>query len=100
MTDDRGAYRAYGLAPGSYVVFAIPPGRPPRRNSCSHLVSAMDAALSNADRSSAGITFHDAAVLPSFDSTVAYGPVFPPSVTHAGASWPDHGQRPVRSMGA
>jgi len=76
MTDDRGVYRAYGLAPGSYVVFAIPPVVR-RGEIVQPSVSAMDAAFrALTERLSAPSPTPPA--LPPFDTTVAYGPVFHP----------------------
>jgi hypothetical protein len=82
ITDDRGVYRAFGLSPGSYVVFATP--QPVRRGEIVQPpVAAMDAALrALTERSSPA-----APSLPRFDRTVSYGPVFHPnSPTMAGAS--------------
>lgn len=73
-TDDRGVYRAYGLAPGSYVVFAIP--TVVRRGEIVQpSVTSMDAALRALTDKSPGT----APPIPAFDQTVAYGPVFHPN---------------------
>ncbi|HEX5068592.1 MAG TPA: carboxypeptidase-like regulatory domain-containing protein, partial [Vicinamibacterales bacterium] len=67
MTDDRGVYRAYGLAPGSYVVLATPPVVR-RGEIVQPSAAAMDAALrSLTDRSAAAST---PVVLPPFATTV------------------------------
>lgn len=73
-TDDRGMYRAYGLAPGSYVVFAIP--TVVRRGEIVQpSTTSMDAALrALTDKSSSTVP----SPIPQFDHTVAYGPVFHP----------------------
>lgn len=75
MTDDRGLYRAFGLAPGSYVVFATP--TVVRRGEIVQpSATAMDAALrALMDRSSLAST----PIVPAFDSTVSYGPIFHPN---------------------
>jgi hypothetical protein len=44
MTDDRGVYRVYGLAPGSYVVYALPQ-HVRRGEMVQPSVQEMDAAL-------------------------------------------------------
>ena len=73
-TDDRGRYRAYGLSPGSYVVFAIP--TVVRRGEIVQpSVDAMDAAL----RALTDPRAQNAPAPPQFDRTVSYGPVFHPS---------------------
>ena len=81
-TDDRGAYRAYGLAPGSYVVFAIP--TVVRRGEIVQpSTTSMDVAL----RALTDKPSSTAPPVPQFDQTVAYGPVFhPASPTLAQAS--------------
>jgi hypothetical protein len=81
-TDDRGTYRAYGLAPGSYVVFAVP--TVVRRGEIVQpSTTSMDAALrALTDQSPTA-----APAIPAFDQTVAYGPVFhpgSPTIEHAG----------------
>jgi hypothetical protein len=73
-TDDRGVYRAYGLAPGSYVVFAIP--TVVRRG---EIVQPSAGAMDAAFRALASTAAVAAPALPRFDRTVSYGPVFHPS---------------------
>ena len=76
MTDDRGLYRAYGLAPGAYMVFAIPQ-HVRRGEMVQPSVEEMDAALrSLTDRPSTS-----APPRPQFNQTVSYGPVFHPHAT-------------------
>lgn len=75
-TDDRGVYRAYGLAPGSYVVYAIPQ-HVRRGEMVQPSLEEMDAALrSLTDKPSA-----TSAPRVQFNQTVSYGPVFHPSAS-------------------
>lgn len=74
MTDDRGVYRAYGLAPGAYVVLATP--QSVRRGEVVQpSIATMDAAL----RALTSPSSPAATPIPAFDRTVSYGPVFHPN---------------------
>lgn len=75
-SDDQGVYRAYGLAPESYVVFAIPQ-HVRRGEMVQPSVAEMDAAL----KALTGIPPASASSRPQFNSTVSYGPVFHPSAS-------------------
>ena len=94
MTDDRGVYRAFGLSPGSYIVMATP--TVVRRGEIVQpSTTAMDAALRALTDRSATST---APVIPPFDGTVAYGPVFHPNaITLAQAATITVGPGDVRS---
>jgi hypothetical protein len=77
ITDDRGMYRAYGLAPGAYTVMATPQSVQ-RGEIVQPTSAAMDAAFrALADQSSPASSAGPA--IPPFDRTVTYGPVFHPN---------------------
>ena len=96
LTDDRGVYRAFGLAPGPYIVMATP--TVVRRGEIVQpSTTAMDAALrALTDRSPTATS--SAPVIPPFEGTVAYGPVFHPNaITQAQAATITVGPGEVRS---
>jgi hypothetical protein len=86
VTDDRGVYRAYGLAPGNYVVSVVPP---PQMGSEIRQVSASDvqAAMSDLNRQP-GLSGPSTAIAPSDVAaaivpgrSVGYAPVYYPGTT-------------------
>jgi protocatechuate 3,4-dioxygenase beta subunit len=89
MTDDRGAYRIYGLAPGEYVISAS--ARPERGNPTLstdvHQVTAADVQraqqLLRGSRGGPTIDVRGAAAPPADSSRVDYAPVYHPAATAA-----------------
>lgn len=86
VTDDRGVYRAYGLAPGNYVVSVVPP---PQMGSEIKQVSASDvqAAMNDMNRQP-GLSGPSAVNAPSDVAaaivpgrSVGYAPVYYPGTT-------------------
>jgi uncharacterized protein (DUF2141 family) len=86
VTDDRGAYRAYGLPPGGYVVLALPtssarsggPGEDARVLTSAELEQALRAARATG----AGAAASQPPAPPAAPSRVSYAPVFHPGVTN------------------
>ena len=77
MTDDRGVYRIFGLAPGEYVVFALPRGA--QFNSDLHAVTAEDVQWAQGRVSGA---LPASAPLPPSEPAVGYTRVYFPGTTN------------------
>ena len=89
-TDDRGVYRIYGLAPGEYIVSALPQlTLPAMRGSIPQIVATTDEDVRWARRASeAGAAAAAATSPPQRPRTVAYAPVYYPTTTDAGSAAP------------
>jgi hypothetical protein len=82
-TDDRGAYRVFGLAPGEYLIGALPRGKSSGRSSqAGDIRSVTEAEVQWALGSGLGRT------PPRPGSSVAYAPVFFPGTVDAGSATP------------
>ena len=84
VTDDRGVYRVFGLAPGEYLVSAAPgPGNAAARGAAPNIAVVTDAevrwARAREGSSSTG-------PMPAPGRPVAYAPVFYPGTTDAAAA--------------
>jgi hypothetical protein len=81
-TDDRGAYRAFGLLPGAYFVVAGPRNFEATRNSTVSMSdAAVDAALDALRREYGSAASGGSALVPAAppqESSAGYGPVFYP----------------------
>ena len=89
-TDDRGVYRIYGLAPGEYVVSALPQlTLPAMRGRTAEIVATTDEDVRWAQRASAaGVAAASTTATspPPRPRAVAYAPVYYPTTTDAGAA--------------
>jgi carboxypeptidase family protein len=87
-TDDRGMYRVFGLAPGDYLVSALPPdlgtGVGYGRGQVPNILGVTDAEVKWARSQSATGT----APMPSPGKTVTYAAVFHPGTTDVSAAMP------------
>jgi hypothetical protein len=87
-TDDRGMYRVFGLAPGDYLVSALPPdlgtGVGYGRGQAPSILGVTDAEVKWARSQSAAGT----APMPTPGKTVTYAPVFHPGTTDVSAAVP------------
>jgi hypothetical protein len=87
VTDDRGIYRIFGLAPGDYLVSALPQlspapgGRVGRSPGAVSAVTDADVRRARSTVSSITTGIGSAAGASSSTSTVAYAPVFYPGTT-------------------
>jgi len=82
VTDDRGAYRVFGLAPGEYVVTALPrvgSGAGGRGTAAGEIAGITDAEARWAR--GAGAPAAVASTMPAPGRPVAYAPVFYPGTT-------------------
>jgi len=85
VTDDRGMYRLFGLAPGDYVVSAIPRVGPGAgRGAIGETTGVTDAEVRWARAASAG--GGGSAPMPPSGRPVTYAPVFFPGTTDASAA--------------
>ena len=97
MTDDRGVYRIYGLAPGDYLVSVVPPVVLVRGGSPIGDI----AVTSNEDVEWARQALQTGAPGPrrpadrdvSSPRAVAYAPVYYPTTSDAGRGGADHAPR-------
>jgi len=91
-TDDRGVYRIYGLAPGQYLVSALPRlTLPAMRGSIPQIVATTEDDVRWARRASeAGMAAPSTAAVssPPLPRAVAYAPVYYPTTTDAGGAAP------------
>jgi hypothetical protein len=91
-TDDRGVYRLFGLAPGEYIVAALPqivPAPSGRGSSVSAEVTAVsDADVQWAKNLGTGSAPGVRSAQPQASRPVAYAPVFHPGTTDAAGAAP------------
>ena len=92
-TDDRGVYRIYGLAPGEYLVSAVPKlTLPAMRGASPEIVATTDEDVRWARRASeigiAGAAAASATSPPARPRAVTYAPVYYPTTTDAAGAAP------------
>lgn len=89
-TDDRGAYRIFGLAPGDYVVSALPTLGVGRSAPAPEIVATTDAEVQWALAANAtlpiGAGSRAAATMPASGRPVRYAPIYFPGTTDPGAA--------------
>lgn len=83
-TDDRGVYRIFGLAPGDYVISAVPRLGVGRGAIMTDIVAVTDAEVRWAR--GAGAALAPAGTMPPPGRSVTYAPVFYPGTTNAAAA--------------
>jgi hypothetical protein len=90
VTDDRGAFRVFGLAPGEYLVSALPNLLPFSRFGAgtgnTQVTAVTDADVASAKAGVAGATAGAGGGPPGPTRPVAYAPIFYPGTTDAAAA--------------